>query len=279
MRFTTRVFDLPLDQLVAHLREASKTGELPDFPAADHALPEIMELIGSLNAAARAIRAEREKLLNANVGFIGSLASALDARDPYTAGHSRRVSEYSVAIAKQMNVSAEDCETIRIGALLHDIGKMGISDAILRKPAALTETEVALIREHPVIGRRILEGIAGFDRFLPVVELHHENWDGSGYPYGLKAEQAPLTARIVKVADAYDAMTSDRPYRRGMSHEEALAILRETVGVELDGAVFAAFAQVPDLPKSGAEAALKNLAAAVETGRGTTPAVHEESLP
>lgn len=277
----SRSIGRPLDSVIAQLQESNKTGELPAFPVAKSGVPEIRELAEGLNHAASAVKTGREELRNANVGFIESLASALDARDPYTAGHSRRVSQYSVAIAEQLNVSEEELDVVRIGALLHDIGKLGISDAILRKPASLTAEEVALIREHAAIGKRILEGVSGFNRFLPVVELHHENWDGSGYPHGLKAEATPLTARIVKVADAYDAMTSDRPYRRGMSHEEALAILRESVGTELDHDVFAAFSRVPDLPAVHVHphAELQNLADAVEIERGPAQAVREQTLP
>jgi putative nucleotidyltransferase with HDIG domain len=245
-----------------------------------NSVQEIRELTDTFNQAAASIKVGRHKLLHAYVEFVGSLANALDARDPYTAGHSRRVSEYSVAIAQQMNVSPEDLETIRVGAMLHDIGKMGISDAILQKPDKLTEEEAALIREHPVIGKRIIEGVHGFDRFLPIVEFHHENWDGTGYPHGLKAEETPLAARIVKVADTYDAMTSDRPYRRGMSHESALRILREVAGTELDRNVFAAFSRVSTLSHGDAEtqAELQSLAQAVESERGSVETVREETM-
>jgi putative nucleotidyltransferase with HDIG domain len=177
------------------------------------------------------------------------LASALDARDPYTAGHSLRVSEYACAIARAMNVPEPEQELIRVGALLHDIGKIGISDAVLQKPGRLTPDEEALIRQHPVIGRKILECVQGFDAYLPVVELHHENWDGRGYPRGLKGEETPRTARIVKVADAYDAMTSDRPYRRGMQHSEAVRVLSENAGTQLDPAAVEAFLALGDIAK------------------------------
>jgi putative nucleotidyltransferase with HDIG domain len=277
----SRSIGRPLAQVIAHLRESGKTGELPVFPPAKNGVQEIRELTASFNQAASAIRLGREKLMNVYVEFIGSLANALDARDPYTAGHSRRVSEYSVEIAREMNVSPEELEIVRVGALLHDIGKLGISDAILRKPDRLTDEEVELIREHPVIGKHILEGVRGFERYLPVVELHHENWDGTGYPHGLKAEETPLTARIVKVADSYDAMTSDRPYRRGMSHEKALRILGDVVGTELDRNVFAAFRRVPEHPRQevATEAALQNLATAVEADRGSAPVIQQETLP
>jgi HD-GYP domain-containing protein (c-di-GMP phosphodiesterase class II) len=129
-----------------------------------------------------------------------------------------------------------------VGALLHDIGKIGILDQVLQKPGKLTSAEFALIQQHPSIGRRILEGIHGFERYLPIVELHHENWDGSGYPHGLHGAQTPLAARIVHVVDAYDAMTSDRPYRPGMRPAEALAILRKFAGTQFDAEAMQAFA-------------------------------------
>ena len=175
-----------------------------------------------------------ERLSEAVFEFIHSLASALDARDPYTAGHSRRVSEFACAIARSMRLTADEIEEIRVGALLHDIGKIGVSDHILQKPGKLTPEEKRLIQEHPSIGRRILESVKGFHRYLPIVELHHENWDGTGYPHGLRREDTPLGARIVKIADAYDAMTSDRPYRRGMCHDEALSLLVRFAGTQMD---------------------------------------------
>jgi HD-GYP domain-containing protein (c-di-GMP phosphodiesterase class II) len=201
------------------------------------------------------------------VEFVGSLASALDARDPYTAGHSRRVSDYSLAIGRQLSLTSEQLDELRIGALLHDIGKIGIPDKILQKVDALTKEEFALLRQHPTIGRRILEGVKGFHPYLPVVELHHENWNGKGYPLGLEEDTTPLQARIVKLADAYDAMTSDRPYRPGMSDAEAVRRLEEASGTEFDPVIVKAFVatgvhaeQEPDELRS-----LRTLGAAVES--------------
>ena len=168
--------------MVTRLRESGKTGVLPEFPTGERGVREIRELTDSFNHAAASIREGQERLVRAYVEFVSSLASALDARDPYTAGHSLRVSEYSCAIARAMNVEQQEHELIRVGALLHDIGKIGISDAVLQKQERLTPEEEALIQQHPVIGRKILECVQGFEPYLPVVELHHENWDGSGYP-------------------------------------------------------------------------------------------------
>jgi putative nucleotidyltransferase with HDIG domain len=234
----------PISAVVTRLRESAKTGELPRFDGSKERIHEIRELTESFNRAAAAIRDGQERLQSASVEFIESLASALDARDPYTAGHSRRVSQYACSVAQAMGLSAAQTHEIRIGALLHDIGKIGITDAILQKPERLTSEEDLLIRQHPSIGRRILEGVHGFQPFLDVVELHHENWDGTGYPRGLCAEETPLTARVVKIADAWDAMTSDRPYRQGMSRNQALAMIRKVAGTQMDPSIAEVFCRL-----------------------------------
>ena len=138
--------------------------------------------------------------------------------------------------------SAVSC--IRIGALLHDIGKIGVPDSILQKPDALTDHEYRLIQQHTVTGRRILEGVDDFAPYLSAVELHHENWDGTGYPRGVSGADVPVEARVIHVADAYDAMTSDRPYRRGMKPEVALVRLCEHAGSPFDPAVVNAFVSI-----------------------------------
>jgi putative nucleotidyltransferase with HDIG domain len=270
---SSRSIARPLADVAAHLRRSGATGELPEFPVSQGGVQEIRDLTQGFNHAAKAVRESRESLTRAYVQFVGSLAQALDARDAYTAGHSRRVSEYSCAIAKAMNIPEQDLETIRVGALLHDLGKIGISDLVLQKPGRLTPEENGLIRQHPVIGRRILENVQGLEAYLGIVEFHHENLDGTGYPHGLKGEETPLHARIVKVADAYDAMTSDRPYRSGKSHAEAIAVLRSVCGSEMDPSVVEAFALLGDQRKQQAALAgnqsLRSLSQAVrsETGR------------
>jgi putative nucleotidyltransferase with HDIG domain len=234
----------PIRGVVEHLKESEGTGLLPEFHAKPAHIQEIRELAENFNRAAAAIREARANLHRAYVEFVGSLASALDARDRYTSGHSRRVSELSCAIARSMNLAPQELDIIRIGALLHDIGKIGIGDSVLQKPGKLTNEEFALIQQHPTIGRRILEGVQGFQDYLSIVELHHENWNGTGYPWGLRAEAIPLCARIVHVADAYDAMTSDRPYRRGMSPEQAIRVLRQYAGTQLDPEIVPVFANL-----------------------------------
>jgi putative nucleotidyltransferase with HDIG domain len=275
----------PISEVVARLRESEATGELPDFPASGSGraggVQEIRELRDSFARAAAAVREGRERLREASVEFIQSLASALDARDPYTAGHSQRVSQYACAIARSMKLPPNELAEVRVGALLHDIGKIGIADSILQKPGRLNEEENRLIQEHPSIGRRILEGVQGLQPYLGVVELHHENWDGSGYPHGLRREETPLAARIVKIADAYDAMTSDRPYRRGMPHEEALAVIAKFAGTQMDPNVVEAFLQLGrQEDELGAvldpRDSLHRLAEAVGFSNGTAPVAGRE---
>ena len=239
--FSSRSIVKPLSSVVARLKEGERTGVLTEFHTDLAAVKEIRELTQSFDRAAVSIREGREKLYRAYVEFVGSLASALDARDRYTAGHSRRVSEISCAVGEAAHMSKEAIDEIRVGALLHDIGKIGISDSVLQKPGPLTSEEFAVIKLHPTIGRKILEGVNGFQVYLPTVELHHEDWDGTGYPRSLRGDQTPLAARIVHVADAYDAMTSDRPYRRGMKHEMAIQIIAQNAGTQFDPGIVPVF--------------------------------------
>lgn len=239
----------PIATVVERLREAEKTGDLPEFQGHLSSVVEIQGLTESFTRTAATIRESRENLTLAYVEFVQSLASALDARDPYTAGHSHRVSQISQAIARAMGLPPESVERIRVGALLHDIGKIGVADRILRKAGRLTPEEFAIVRMHPEIGRRILEGVRGFGPYLGAVELHHENWDGTGYPHGQAGETTPLDARIIHVADAYDAMTTDRPYRAGMTHTDALRTLRANAGTQFDPAVVHHFAGMEVPPR------------------------------
>jgi putative nucleotidyltransferase with HDIG domain len=232
--FSSRSIVQPIAAVVSSLRQSEETGTLPSLQSNPTSIYEIRELIESFARAAAAVRESRENLQQAYVEFIGSLAGALDARDDYTAGHSRRVSEYSCVIAETLNITGTDLEVIRVGALLHDIGKIGVMDSVLRKPSKLTNDEMAMVQQHPSIGRRILEGVRGFQSYLPIVELHHENWDGTGYPLHLSDVKVPLCARIVHVADAYDAMTSARSYRLALSHDTAMRELKRYAGIQFD---------------------------------------------
>jgi HD-GYP domain-containing protein (c-di-GMP phosphodiesterase class II) len=177
---------------------------------------------------------------------VRALTSAIDAKDPYTCGHSDRVARLSVCLAREVGCSTEDLNTIYLSGLLHDIGKIGIDDNVLRKPGPLTPTEFEHIKTHPDLGCRILEGVKQLDMVLPVVRHHHEAWNGAGYPAGLKGEETPLLARIVAVADSIDAMSSDRPYRKGIVDEKLDAILRDGAGKQWDSMVIDAAFHVRD---------------------------------
>jgi HD-GYP domain-containing protein (c-di-GMP phosphodiesterase class II) len=249
---SSRSVTKPLASLIAHLRQSEKTGMLPEFGEQPSTIHEIRELTDSFKGAASAILEGREKLDLAYVEFIGSLASALDARDPYTAGHSRRVSEFSCSIASAVDLPRKELEEIRIGALLHDIGKIGIADAVLQKPGRLTSAEFDIIKQHPEIGCRILEGVNGLQQYLPIVGLHHENWDGSGYPQGQRGAETPFGARVVHVADAYDAMTSDRPYRAGLDPQKAIRELERCAGTQFDATIVGVFVEILTQSRKGA---------------------------
>jgi putative nucleotidyltransferase with HDIG domain len=177
---------------------------------------------------------------------VRAMTSAIDAKDPYTCGHSDRVARIAVRLAKELGCDAEMLHTIYMAGLLHDIGKIGIDDAVLRKPDRLTPEEIDHIKRHPEMGYRILADIQQLSSVLPAVLHHHEQWDGRGYPMGLAGEQIPFIARVVAVADAYDAMSSDRPYRRGMPLEKVEAIFRAGAGQQWDAEVIAAYFRVRD---------------------------------
>jgi putative nucleotidyltransferase with HDIG domain len=235
----------PIALVVSHLRNAERTGVLADFTSDLSPTTEIRELAESYRRATGSVRNAQENLQRAYVEFVRSLANALDARDRYTAGHSYRVSQLSSATAAAMGLLPEHIERIRVGALLHDIGKIGIDDSILQKPGRLTNEEFEIVKRHPVIGRRILEGVQGFAPYIEAVELHHENWDGSGYPKGQSGEETPLDARIIHVSDAYDAMTTNRSYRRGMTHQQAIRQLFTHAGTQFDPRIVQVFARLP----------------------------------
>ncbi|WP_114572102.1 HD-GYP domain-containing protein [Exiguobacterium flavidum] len=207
--------------------------ELMDNPYSD----EFFHLVKGFNHMVDSIKgrdAENAQLLDA---LFTLFAATLDARDPYTAGHSQRVAEYTVRIARAAGIASGELDLIRKSALLHDIGKIGIRDDVLLKEGRLTDVEFDRIKEHPVIGVHILEQIElpeTLQGIIPGVKYHHERYDGKGYPEGLAGESIPLFGRIMAIADAYDAMTSDRPYRKGMPAEKALSILEAGKGTQWD---------------------------------------------
>ncbi len=174
------------------------------------------------------------KMRKVYLDTIRALAAAIDAKDPYTKGHSERVAEMSVALAQELNLSDRDIEDIEYTALLHDVGKIGIADSILGKKGSLTSQEYDKIKEHTIMGANIIEPVDFLKNSYRAIYHHHEKYNGKGYPDGIKSEDIPILARIIAVADAYDAMGSDRPYRKKLSHNKILRELKEQSGKQFD---------------------------------------------
>lgn len=237
IRFTSPIETLALGaQAIAsgdfsrriRVRTKNEIGQLAhDFNTmAEH----IQQYINELRRAA-----EENRMLF--LGTVRALAEAIDGKDAYTRGHSERVMKYSVLIAQYMSLSEEEIEDIRIAGILHDVGKIGIDDKILKKPAALTDDEFKIMKQHPQIGAKIMSEIPQMKRFIPGMFYHHECLDGRGYPLGLRGDQIPMMARIISVADVFDAMTTNRPYQRAMEPEVAIERIKTFVGTRYDGAV------------------------------------------
>jgi HD-GYP domain-containing protein (c-di-GMP phosphodiesterase class II) len=188
------------------------------------------ELEKSIEKLKLAVRENQELFLNS----IRALAAAVDAKDPYTRGHSERVARYSVAIARHLGLPADEVKKVRIAALLHDVGKIGIDDRILRKPTALTDDEFEVMKLHPVKGALIMGQIPQLKWIIPGMKYHHEKWDGTGYPRGLSGEEIPLPARVFAVVDIWDALVFDRPYRKAVPAPEVRVYLRKIAGTHLD---------------------------------------------
>lgn len=220
---------------------------------------ELDALAEAFNQIVQGLTAAEADTRAAYLGAIRALAATLDARDPYTAGHSERVSALSVLMGRQMHVSKADLDVLRLGALLHDIGKIGLSDAVLRKPGPLTPEEFEQIKRHPGLGARILRQVPFLAPHIPIVELHHERPDGRGYPFGLRGDDIPLAARIVHVADAFDAITSARAYRPARGTAEALAELHGYSGTQFDPASVEALLTALPLATTTPEPALQEL--------------------
>jgi putative nucleotidyltransferase with HDIG domain len=256
----SRTIARPIDTLSASLSGMTETR---DF---DHPLIlsgdslEVDTLTAAFNTMIQSVKTAEAETLSAYLGTIRALALALDARDPYTAGHSERVSALSLAIGRCLSLDATQLEVLRLGALLHDIGKIGISDQVLMKPGPLTSGEYEIIKQHPGVGARILRSVPFLEPHIPIVELHHERPDGKGYPHGLRGTEIPLLASIVHVADAFDAMTSARAYRPARASAEGLRELWRCAGSQFDAEVVQALARaLPDidLSEATADAALK----------------------
>jgi putative nucleotidyltransferase with HDIG domain len=205
---------------------------------------EISELAENFNKMAGDIEEYIERLKESAeenrelfVGSIRMLAAAIDEKDPYTRGHSGRVAKYSTLIGRELGLSPEDLDKLRISALLHDVGKIGVEDRVLKKPGALTPEEFTLMKQHTVKGANIMRPVSQLKNMLPGIELHHEHMDGRGYPYGLQGPQIPLMARIIGVADTLDAMTTNRPYQSAMDLDYALTKIKALAGSKFDPVV------------------------------------------
>ncbi|HEX2714501.1 MAG TPA: HD domain-containing phosphohydrolase [Candidatus Acidoferrales bacterium] len=224
---------------------------------------EISELAETFNKMAGDIEEYIERLRQAAeenrelfIGSIRMLAAAIDEKDPYTRGHSGRVAKYSMIIGKHVGLSAEELDRLRIAALLHDVGKIGVDDRVLKKPGSLTADEYELMKQHPSKGANIMRPVAQLKEMLPGIELHHEHVDGGGYPYGLKGNQIPVMARIIAVADTLDAITTNRPYQAAMELDFALNRIRQLTGTKFDSDVVDALESAIQLGELRLSAAL-----------------------
>jgi HD-GYP domain-containing protein (c-di-GMP phosphodiesterase class II) len=189
----------------------------------------------------RSLMRRVEELEAVNVETIYAFVRAIDARDPYTARHSEKVAAYGVMLARALGLPAADCRRIHLAGLLHDVGKVSLERSLLHKPGALTDDEWADVRAHPALSAHIIEGVGRFADYVPGARHHHERFDGRGYPDGLAGTEIPRDARILAVADAYDAMTSHRSYRPALSHEEAIRRLQDGAGTQFDPECVRAF--------------------------------------
>jgi HD-GYP domain-containing protein (c-di-GMP phosphodiesterase class II) len=191
-------------------------------------------------------RARAQELRRSYIATVRALSNAVEARDAYTGKHAERVAAYGMELAAPAGLEVADSPQIEFGFLLHDVGKVAVPDAILFKSSSLTEEEYALVRRHPIIGSEILRDVDFLGEGKLVVRHHHERWDGSGYPDGLSGEAIPLAARVFAVADALDALTTDRPYRPASSFTRAREVVLDGAGTQFDPQVVEAYQQIPD---------------------------------
>ncbi|HEY6065898.1 MAG TPA: HD domain-containing phosphohydrolase [Thermoanaerobaculia bacterium] len=246
--FSARRLSRPISQLAESTRAVSEgqygtrvevtgTAEIADLSENFNRMSE--SISSAIDSLKRAARENHELFINS----IRALAAAIDAKDPYTRGHSERVARYSSLVAREMGLPSEDVRRVRLSALLHDVGKIGIDDRIIRKPTALTEEEFEIMKTHPAKGAAIMSAIPQLHDVIPGMKHHHERWEGGGYPDGLSGEEIPLQARIVSVADTFDAMTTTRPYQRAMDIRFVFQRLRDLAGNRFDPVVVDALIQ------------------------------------
>jgi hypothetical protein len=216
-----------------------------------------MMLVGWVTGSLmRSLMDRVDELERLNQETIFAFVRAIDARDPYTARHSEKVAHYAVLLARALGLPPADCERIHLAGMLHDVGKVALERSILHKPGALTDDEWAQVRDHPAQSAHIIGAVARFAQYVPGARHHHERYDGRGYPDGLAGKAIPLDARILAVADSYDAMTSDRSYRPALGHTEAVARLQAGAGTQFDAVCVRAFAALDLQQAGGADEAL-----------------------
>src|SRR3981081_1367418 len=247
--FAARVITNPLEVLTASSRAIARGDFSQRVQLASRT--EIGELAATFNTMSEELEQfvlDRRRAAAANkalfMGSIQMLAGAVDEKDPYTRGHSDRVTKYSLLIAKEMGMDPGFLEILRISAQLHDVGKIGIEDRILKKPGTLTPEEFEIMKTHTTKGANILRPVPQLREMLPGIELHHEALNGRGYPYGLKGDEIPLLARVIAVADTFDALTTNRPYQQAHDPVEALRIIQNLSGQRLDPQAVAALLAV-----------------------------------
>ncbi len=231
----------PIDQLSQQLRQIASSHDFSRKVEKTGSSRELDTFTDTFNHMVATLQTAEAQTELAYVGAIKALAAALDARDTYTAGHSERVSTLSVLIGRQLHLDQSQLDILRLGALLHDIGKIGVADRVLQKNGPLSQDEFEIIKAHPALGAHILRQVPFLTAHIPIVELHHERPDGRGYPHGLLGHATPLLARIVHVADAFDAMTTARAYRPAQTSSHAVGELWRYAGSQFDTEVVEAF--------------------------------------
>ena len=233
--------DLKALSVQGYCEKDDKLEQLPLFVEAAVKSIDQMKIIKNMNEE---LSKSKEQLEKAYLESIETLRYTVEAKDRYTHGHSDRVSAYSVLIGQKLGLPQKDIQTLKIGGLFHDIGKIGISDSILLKNGKLTDKEYSEIKNHPIIGRNILSNAAIFEEIIPIVLYHHERYDGKGYPYGLSDQSIPFLARIISVADAFDAMTSRRSYRGELDLEYVKNEIRSKSGTQFDPIIATTFLDI-----------------------------------
>jgi len=246
--WVVRRITLPLRRLAETMSEMARTGQLEsDFGTAGGG-SEVRLIEETFRALTISLEESQRARERSYVEAVGAVVTAADARDHETTGHSFRVALYAASLAKAMGIRGEELKAIEWGALLHDVGKMVVPDEILRKVGPLTESEWHIMKQHPNWGFDMLAEVSFLQpAVLDIIYCHHERWDGKGYPRGLAGESIPLSARIFAVVDTYDAITSDRPYRRACSHQTATNEMQRVAGQQLDPQVVEAFREIHEV--------------------------------